>query len=72
MWDHHIKKEILKIKGNEQALEEPEELYDEENEDQESIIEETKEHTELVNFPCPPLTVSYDVLTLLAEKVMRM
>ena len=50
---------------DEQASEEPEELLDDESEDQEAIIEETKEHIELKRFPCPPLKVSYDVLALL-------
>ena len=63
-WDPNAKKEILKTMEDGQASEEHAELLDDESKDQEAIIEETKEYTELVKFPCPPLTVSYNVLGL--------
>ena len=44
-WDPSIKKELLKIMDDEQALEEPKELLDGESQYQEDMIEETKEHT---------------------------
>ena len=71
-WDPSIKKEILKTMNDEQASEESEVLLDDENKHQEGIIEETKECTELIKFPCPPLTVSYDVLALLEESYENM
>ena len=57
----------MEVMSDKQTLEEPKALLDDEKEDQEAIIEETKEYTELVKFPCPPLTISYDVLDLLEE-----
>ena len=71
-WDPSVKKEILKTMNDEQASEESEVLLGDENEDQEGIIEETKECTELIRFPCPPLTVSYDGLALLEESYKNM
>ena len=57
---------------DEQASEDPGEILDDEGRDQEAIIEETKECTELIRFPCPPLTVSYDGLALLEESYKNM
>ena len=37
------------------------------NEDQEALVEEIEEHKEMVSFPYPHVTISYDVLARLEE-----